>query len=436
MRQRRRSLRLLFSLSTAAVALVALSVPSLSQTEGGRQATFSLQQGFETLRNPDLEASGEDERRTLSNTDLSYALSTSTRRASLGLTVGARLRGAAGDVDTGESEGFTLDRQFLALRHGYLAPNAEFTTTASVRRADIGFLQRLDLIEDADGNVEVPEDIDDLEGTGTRTNARLSFAAQFGESRPFGWGVSVSNSVLTYEDVENSSLEDSSQTTTRLNARFDLNPVLSLTTALRYQLRLNEGEDTGETMNYDLVLAHRRAENGALRAGITVAQPDDDRETRTTLFVGGTQEITDLRELDFNIGSTMGESGEARFVGLVNYREALSRTTSLNAQLNRQVSDNTRNETVLDTAARLNLLHSLTPRSGVRFGVLYGARENFTTDEDSSDLSVSVSYSHNLTRDWALSVGASHIWRTEDDAEDTTSDRLFFSVGRSWNSRF
>lgn len=422
-------------LGLAGVLLFALSLPGLAQQPGGRQASFTFLQGFETTRNPEREPDREDERRSLATTDLTYELSSTTRRAALDLIVSARLVGATGDLDVGDEEGFEIDRPRLELRHRYTAPNAVFRTSAFVQRTNIGFLERLDLIDDGDGGIELPDDADTLEGSGFRTNARLRFAADFNERQPFGWGLAVDNSVLTYDEVEGSTLEDSTRTTSNIYGRFDLTPVLSLRAGLRYQLRISDDEDAQDTVTYEAVLTHRRAENGALRAGVTLAQPEG-RDDRLTLFVGGTQEIDDLREFDFNIGATIGESGEARFVGLIDYRQALSRTTFLTARLNRQANDTNDNETTLDTAARVTLAHELTPRSGLDFGITYGARENFTTDEDDADLAISLEYSHDLTRDWALTVGASHVWRDETDTDRATSDRLFFNIGRSWQSRF
>jgi len=414
----------------AVILIAAQGAPGM-----GQEQSFSLSQGFETTRNPEREAGREDDRRSLATTDLSYGLSSTTRRASLGVTMGLRLVGATGDLGTGEEEGFEIDRPRLAFRHSYAAPAASFRTTGSVERRNIGFLERLDLIENEDGTIEVPDDIDDLEGTGFRNNARLGFSADFGENRPFGWGVSVTGSSLTYDEVEGSALRDSTRAGAQAYGRFDLTPVLSLRTGLGYTLRTEEGEDDTRTETYDAVLTQRRADNGALRAGISLDVPED-KDRRLTLFVGASEEIDDLRSFDVNLGTTMAESGEARLVASIAYNQALSRTTAFTAGINREARDTSGNETVLDTAARLSLSHSLSRQSGVDFGLVYGARENFTTDADTSDLAVSLGYTHDLTRDWSLSVGASHIWRDETDIDTTTSDRLFFSIGRSWNSRF
>jgi len=430
----RMSRRIAGRFGVAAALTVALSAPGQGQ-QGGREQTFTLRQGFETQRNPELEPDLDSDRRNLATTDLGYSLSSTTRRASLGVTLGVRLVGATGDLDVGEEDGFEIDRPRLAFRYSYTAPEAVFGANASIERRNIGFTERLDLIENEDGTIEVPDDIDDLEGTGFRTNARLGFSADFGENRPFGWGVSVTGSSLTYDEVEGSDLTDSARTGLRVYGRFDLTPVLSLRTGLGYTQRTDDGEDDVRTETYDAVLTQRRADNGALRAGISLDVPED-KDRRVTVFAGAVEEIDGLRSFDVNLGATLAESGEARLAARIDYNQALSRSTAFTAGLNREARDISNNETVLDTAARLNLSHSLTRQSGVDFGVVYGARENFTTDEDTADLSVSLGYTHDLTRDWALSVGASHIWRDETDRDRATSDRLFFSIGRSWSSRF
>lgn len=420
-----------FGAASAGLGLLVLAMPVLAQSASslptGLQSAFSIRQGFEAQRNPQLEPEQSDEQRALSNTDLSFGVTSATRSDQLEMNLGLRLRGAMGELDTGEDQGFAIDRPRLAFSHEHRAPGTNIRTTASVQRNNIGFLRREELLDED----TLPEDIDDLEGSGFRTDARLNFNAEFRNNAPFGWGVSLNRSVLSYDDVEGTNLEDRETTSAGLSARFRLSPRITLNTRLGYSLRsLNNASDE-ETSSASATLNLRRSGTSNQRVNLRFEDPDDDFN-RFTLSFGGSENIDGIRSLNYTLGFTALRDDQTRAVAGLDYQQRLSRGLSVSAGLNQQVRDDAADGAVLDTVARAGLSQSLSRLSQVSFRVSSGRREDLDTEEITRNSVATLSYTHRLNRDWSLSVGASRAFRQETGEVDTSSDRLFFNIGRSW----
>ena len=69
-----------------------------------------------------------------------------------------------------------------------------------------------ELPSDLDGGIDLPDDIDELTGRGTRRDTDINASLRLGEGRPLGLGFSAGMSNLSYDDVTSDSLFDSTRT--------------------------------------------------------------------------------------------------------------------------------------------------------------------------------------------------------------------------------
>ena len=423
--------RIVLGLGLAATALCAVAPPALGQDLGGRSLTLAVRQGLEAARNPDQVPGGRDSI-VVSNTDLSFGIATRTRNSELELVLDARLRAEAGD---GAADGIAVDRPGARLSYSHIAPGARIDASLAVTRQDIEYLRAIELVELVDGTLVLPDDLDDLQGEGTRTDTSYRFAASFGGNRPFGWGVALSGSELGYRDVTSGGLVDSRSHSLVLAGRFDLTPVLRLDTRLGHALRDTGTTSWTGTTSLDLGLTHVRPADGALRARLGFAFPEDGAD-RMTLTGGLTHAPTRQSRIGFDLGATFIEDGDAQLVGRLDYRAALLPTLALSADLSRQVGETTDGSTVLSTAAQVALALDLSKLGGLSFGATYAEQDRLRGDGDVSELTLSVQYDRRLAGDWTLSVGAAQTLRDTDTTRTATSERLFLTVGRSWTGRF
>lgn len=389
--------------------------------------TLSVVQGFEAARNPEREPGGNDTE-VVATTDLSFGLASRTRSSELEFVLGTRLRAST-------ESGVDLDRPGASLSYSHIAPGARIDAFVSVERQDVDYLNALELVELEDGTLTVPEDLEDLQGQGTRLGANYRLAASFGENRPFGWGIALSGTDLSYQDVTSAGLVDSRSHNATLSARFDLSEVLRLDTQLGYSLRDTDTTSWTGTTRLDMDLTLARPADGALRAGLSFALPENGNN-RFTLSGGVTHAPNPQSRIDFDLGATFIEGGDTQLVGRLDYTAKLLPTLDVNAGLSRQISESTDGNTRLTTAAQMGLDFGLSRVSSLSVDAAYVDQQMLGTTGDVSEMTLSVQFDRRIDRDWTLSVGASHSLRDTDTTQSASSDRLFMSIGRSWNGRF
>jgi len=198
-----------------ALAFGLVAAPALAQ-QGGVVLGFTLSQRFEASENQALDpvSVGTTWR---SDTRLGFNISSETRNEVLSARVSGALRAvdAPGTVDD-ESFGFAdPDAAFSYLRRG---ATGQFSFDASLTSRDVAFLTAADLVGE-DGGIILPEDLEDLTGTGTRRQARVSAALRGGDGTPFGYGLRAAYTRIDYIDVSSTSLFDSERLDLGADAR-------------------------------------------------------------------------------------------------------------------------------------------------------------------------------------------------------------------------
>jgi hypothetical protein len=402
-------------------------LPALGQHTGGRSLTFGLRQGFEAESNPAKTPGGSDSR-VVSNTDLSFGIASRTRSSELELFLDTRLRA---DKD----DGFTVDRPTARLGYSHVAPGARIDASVSASSQDISYLRAIDLVEQVDGVLVLPEDLDDLQGQGTRTSVQYRVAGRFGEDRPFGWGIALSGSELTYKDVTSAGLVDSRAQNISLSGRFDVSPVLRFDARLGHAMRDSDVTSWSSTSSLDLGLTHSRPADGSLRLRLGFAFPENGAD-RLTLTGGFTHAPDRQSQISMDLGATFIDGQDTQVVGRLEYRAKLLPTMDISADISRQVSENSNNDSVLSTAARVGLDLALSRLGGLSFDAAYAEQDLLRTSGDVSEMTLSVQYDHRLDENWTVSMGAAHTLRDTDTTSLATSDRVFLTVGRSWTGRF
>jgi hypothetical protein len=383
---------------------------------GGVFFTFDLGQTFEGTTDSDLETtpkeSGVD-----SITSLSFGAVSETQAQRLSFNLGKSMR-----ISDGE---FSTDATTARLAYTRNSANAVFDVSLSTRGEDIEFLRDAsDFIND-DGEIELPDDFDDLIGGGIRAETTLAASLRWGETEPIGYSLRASLRTLRYDDAS-TALVDSDSATLGFGLRLNINEV----TTGNIELSYSQTDEVGSPIT----------DSTTLSAALTFARPLGDLATR----VSATQdEAGDIfwaasgdRDFALPSGRLRGElglvedaSGDPRLTGGIAF--SIPRPTGqidLSAFHSLSAGDE-RASTTISASYR----QDLSPISGMRVGFDFGQ----TSDTDGGDVlrtgSLSVSYEVSLTDVLQLNVGARANLR-DDDGTRTRSNSLFVTLERpiSW----
>ena len=419
------------------VSLVAVSsaliAPAFAQDRGGLVTGFSVQSQLEATRNPTL-TSGNNDIRTTLNSDLQFSLKSETRRSQFEAVATGSLRYTF-DGATTSDEGFDLGDQGLILRYATKAPRATFDSYARYAKDDLSFISAADLIDANDGTITVADDFINITGSGTRENISYRLRAQFDETRPFGWGTTVSGSVLNYSDVTGSTLTDSSTYNAALDAHFDVKPTVRIDTRLLYSQRDQDGTATTSTTTLSVGATAVRSDDFSVQALLSYALPDTTGD-RVSITGGFTLKPYATSELTMSVGAALSDDFDPQLIGRLSYDVQLTSTANFNLGLNTNVTDSIDNDVVVNTAALMGADFELTPLSSLSFDAVFAQQSVIATDTDETELSTNVQLNRQLTRDWQVSVGASSTTRWVTGEDSARSEAVFVNFGRSWNGRF
>lgn len=431
----------------AAVGIAALSLglalgpgPGRAQDAGPPVLTFGLQERLEASSNP-LLVTDPGAASLVSDTSLSLALSTSTRRDSLDLSASTALRAV-----TGGQEATASDPRF-ALSYGRQGADASFALNASYLQGEVGFLRPLDLVDpdagvvdpdpdvpDGTGDGEGVVDLGDLAGEGRRRDAAVSTRLTFGEEGPLGVTLSGRVAATRYDGEASDALEDSRRARAGLGLRLALSPVLDATADLGLAtLEGGDDEDEGvrRTTSLDLGFALDRP-RGPLSLSFGVAEADEG--ARTTLRLGRTLDLP-LGALSFSLGATRTAQGGTEVVGSLSASRELPRDGSLSAAARRSVATTRDGETVVTTLSA-GFARPLTARAGLSLDAAFAMTEDTGSGEGSQVGEAAAQVSWALTRDWSLGTGATLRLRDGSDSGQAEEAALFVTLGRSFATRF
>lgn len=407
---------------------VLMTGPAVHAETGGVVLDFGLTQRLEATENLPLEASSDG----------------TTWEASTGLTAGLTLDtgiskltfGTSATLRVIDAPGAPTETEFtdsgLSMGYTRLGAGSSFTVSGSWREDDLRFLRPLSDFTDPDtGEIILPDDLDELVGTGTRANTSLKAALKWNEDAPLSYGLTASFSDLDYTDTSSTTLYDSSRVGLTGSVTATLSPVTRLKLKAG-QSRFESDEPGNErrtTTSYDADLTHDRP-NGALRFGLSVDDTEDG--VRTALTFGRTLELKQ-GELGVELGVTEGVTGDTTMTGSLSWQQDLPQGTfSLAAK--RSVGPGSDDGERVISSLSLALSQDLGPRTGLSLGLDYVDSEETATGDTSTNADLSASLSRALTPDWSLDLG--YVRRLRDSgATDATSDSVFLQLGRDFSLR-
>lgn len=383
---------------------------------GGVFFTFDIDQSFEATSDRDL-ATPEEEEGFDSITGLQFGAVTETRTDRLSFDLGTGFRAADGEV--------TSDETSIRLAYNRNSADAMLDLSASAVRSEIEFLRDASDFVNADGEVVLPDDFEDLTGTGSRTASTLAANFRWGETDPVGYRIGLSGRTLRYEDAS-AALVDTDIGSVTAGVRLNINEVTTSNLDLTY----TQTDETGEPIE----------DRTTLGGGLTFARPLGDLTTRIsvsrdeadeTFWAASVNRRLELPRstLEGSLGLVEDESGEARLTGSIDY--TFPRPTGqidLSAERSLSPGDDRSATTV-----SANYGQNISPVSNVQFGIVYGE----ASDSDGSDPlatgSLSASYGIALTPVWQLNLGARANIR-DDDGSRSRSNTLFLALNRgvSW----
>jgi hypothetical protein len=393
--------------------------------DGGLSASLVLSERLEAARNRALSPDGGDI--TLQSvTTLNYGFLSETRTQSLAFDLGLGLNGSL--ISEGDPS-FSLGERSLALDYGLEGATSSLDVSFGASQSDVAFLRPLsDFIED--GGLVLPEDFDDLTGSGTRTD--LSFGARMTlrDDAPFGITLSADANDVRYRDTTDPELVDSTRLGFGFSGRFDIGPAIQATAGLRYSIAQEDGGAESDSITYraDITLAEPRGELGF---GLSLTPSED-----------GTQIGVDLsRSFDLPGGSLGGQIGvtltsdESQVLtGGLDYTRELP-LGEIAASFDHSVATDAGQTGDVTTSLSLLASTALTPDINASLNAGYARYEEAGSDVVTSiaDLGATVSYA--FAPDWSLSAGASYILRDPSDAEAAAAQSLSLTVTRSFDMR-
>jgi hypothetical protein len=404
----------------------ALIAPGVATAQdGGVSASLVLSERLEAARNQALTPDGEDV--TLQSiTTLGYSFLSETRTQSLAFDLGLGLNGSL--ISDGDPT-FSLGERSLSLDYGLQGATSSLDVSFGATQSDVAFLRPLsDFIED--GGLVLPEDFDDLTGSGTRTDLDFGARMTLRDDAPFGITLSADASDVRYRDTTDPELVDSTRLGFGLSGRFDIGPAIVATAGLRYSTSEEGGGAQSDNITY--------------RADVTLAEPRGDLGFGLSLTPSGngTQIGVDLsRSLDLPGGSLGGQIGvtltsdEAQILtGGLDYALDLP-LGEIAASLDHSVATDAGQTGDVTTSLSLLARTALTPDINASLNAGYARYEEAGTDVVTSiaDLGATVSYA--FAPDWSLSAGASYILRDPSDTEAAAAQSLSLTLTRNFDMR-
>lgn len=451
--------------AAAASGLTLFILPALADEDQGITMTLGVEQRFEAGDNLALERP-EEGSTALSTTSLTFGLLTETQNQSLSLTAGAKLREGSlpsnSDLDTG------IVDPSLQLRYRREAANAEISVDGSYRQSDISFTPAVSDFTDDAGDIVLPEDFDELQGSGTRTNYNLNARLVTGRDAPLGFVFEANTSGISY-DQQTATLEDTFRygASARANLRFN-----GVTTGFAsYAFDHYETDDPQDTERdthlFEVGVVREVSERATVEAAIGFADIDESvlfgvendttgatgRILLTYLMPDGvltasystTQDQNGARHnvrvgrslefprglLSASIGATQKESGDPDLIGSLRYIHELP-TGSFLVSVNRDVSVDSEDDERITTTAEVSYNHDINSLSSLGLDFSIGSAEGTTNSTETTRADVTASYNRELTEDWTMSTGVSYRVRDQEGSSTSDSTSVFLTLKRDF----
>lgn len=402
---------------SVATVLCPLASGAQEAEPGGVFFTFDVGQTLEATTDRDLETVDE-ENGVDSLTALSFGAVSETRAQRFSFTLGTNLR-----VSEGE---FSDDGVTAQLAYSRNSADALLDVSLEARRQDIAFLRDAsDFIND-DGVIELPDDFDDLTGTGIRAATTLTASLTWGETAPVGYALRASQQQLRYEDAS-TALVDSDTASVGFGLRLNLNEVTTGNIELGYEQTDEVGSPITDTTTLSAALTFVRP-LGDLTTRISASRDDEE----DVFWAASIEREYDLpgSTLSGALGVVEDENGEVRPTGRIAY--SLPRPGSqidLSAVHNLSPGDDVATTTVSASYAR-----ELSPVSNMQIGFDFGQTSAPDGSDSLATAGLTASYGISLTEVWQLSLGARADVR-DDDGTRTRANTIFVTLQRPFSFR-
>lgn len=400
-----------------ATSLCSLAASAQEAEPGGVYFTFDLGQTFIGSTDRDLETTeAEDGLESVTTLGFGAVTETRTQRLSFNLDTTYSLT---------EDE-FTDEGIVARLAYNRESVDSTFDFALERRREDIAFLRDATDFIDGSGVIVLPDDFDDLTGTGIRNETTLTATFTWGDTAPIGYSLSGSQTTLRYEDAS-AALVDTNTATIALGLRLNINEVTTSNIGLSYTESEDIGGPTTDTTTLSGALTFARP-LGALTTGISVSRDETDdvfwaaSVSREYALPNGS--------LSGELGLVEDEIGDLRLTGGIAFSYPLpAAEITLSADHSLDPGDDR-----AATTFSANYLQELSPVSSMQVGFDFGQ----TSDPDGSDVlatgSLSASYGYSINDLWQVNVGASADFR-EDAGVRTNSTSIFLSLDRQFSFR-
>lgn len=421
--RRRPVLSTALALGFVPLVLAAPHVLAQDPDDDGRTLTFGLTQGITLNDNLALDATSAGTT-VQANTGLSFALATETATDRLDLSGAGGLRIVDGPGYDGTEVRMSDPR--LAFSYTRLGARAELGLSLAYERADIAFLRPLSDFAGPGGEITLPDDLDDLTGSGTREALSFGASLELRKDAPFGITLSAGQDRLAYRDVTDPDLLDNTRTSLGLGLRFDLNEVTTATLDLSASRFEEAGAGSRDTQGLAGAIAFARP-NGTLSFRLTL---DDTPDGQRASFSVARDFALPTGALDLSLGLTRGVDDEISATGSLRYAQDYA-GGQVTAALRQSVTAGNDDTEQRLSAVTLGLSHDLGNLGTLGLDAAW-ARTVETADGSSTEQAdFGVALSRNLSRDWSLDVGLRHTIR--EDADDTS---LSLTIGRNFTLPF
>lgn len=460
-------IRPLFPLAVAGVSGW-IAYPLIAQEASPISATLDLSQRFESGDNLSLDIPSEGST-NLSTTALTFNLSSETSVEALDFSAGGLLR--LGDLPSNSDAQTGFGEPNLRLGYNRNTGNAVLSFDTFFRQSEVAFLRPLEDFTDAEGNIDLPPDFNDLNGTGTRNSYGFSTSLETGREAPLGFIFDASARAITYDDTPvGSTLTDnwrigagitalfraSEITTGRLELDYDrfeedntedlerdtysvllgvtheLNDITTIDFGLGYEeivTHENSGDETEEGPIGQIGIT-RIMPNGT--ADVSLESSRDQSGQRYTLQAGRTLNFALGQELAASIGVTSLDGDDPNLIGRLQFNRELD-SSRLRFNFNRQVRTDSDDNERLTTRLGAGYDYDINSISGLSFDFGYSLAEGNTVSNEVARTSADVSYRRSLTEDWFMRTGVSYEYRDEENVGNTDSTSVFLTLNRSFN---
>lgn len=412
----------------AALVLGGLAYGLAGTSPNAQSLTGSVSQGVEIDSNFDLDpdSPGTSARST---TSLGVTYLTETRNQSFQLSSETSIQ-VLNTPDDGTETEFTLPS--LTARYTREAARAQLEVGAQLRQDPVSFLRPGELAFNDDGSLLVLENLDDLEGTGTRLRYGADATLTLGVGGPQEWRTSLSFARTEF-DAASSTLNDTETYAADTEFRLRLSPVVTGVLSADAARFKSEDDTTRDTYAFGAGIDYEISPLLSANAGLGYSLLETQETGGTTRTSGVTADLGigyQLRNTDLSAtaGVESAANGDLVATGAVSLSIALPDGT-LNAGLDRSLSFGDDGDQVADTAARFAYTHAINSLSSGDIGLTYFLREDL--DDESVDnvtrVSLGLGYQRALTERVDLSLGYTYRLLSEGD-EDANSHSVSMNL--------